>query len=442
MAVIRENFNIMALPLAIERANPIPLDKTSIWYNRDEMVAYAASGATAYVGQILGLVDQTQNTATAFIIINEAGDLQEVGAATLGDNQSIVLSEDGVLALKDFGKAFYRYIAATETEPAHYERTEVSAEHPWKAGLEPKVTSIDGSLVLGWYEPNPTTIEGLNTQVTTTQEAVDALEQDVSDIQNVLNDTVGPGGETVDGLITRVTDLEDTTYTKTEVDNLIANVFQFKGTVDAYGDLPLLDNRSGDVYQVGEKEYAWNGEEWVELGYMVDLTNYALKTDITTALIPVNTAIGNLQTSNAELSNSIDDINDLLGTPSENFTSELFPAVEALQTRIDGLVAVGGEANVINGITINGTALTPDANTKIVALPSFEGTTAGLVPVVGNNVIAEGLTANDYVLSAAGTWVKNADSRIGNLTIEGIAYDTVEEYVGAAFDAALVWQQI
>jgi len=37
MAVIKKNFNIMALPLAIERANPIPLDSTAIWYSLEDM---------------------------------------------------------------------------------------------------------------------------------------------------------------------------------------------------------------------------------------------------------------------------------------------------------------------------------------------------------------------------------------------------------------------
>ena len=73
MAVIQKDFNVMGLPMAISRNNPIPLDKTAVWYNLDLLKAYAESDPTAYVGQILGLVDATNRTATAYIITSVAG---------------------------------------------------------------------------------------------------------------------------------------------------------------------------------------------------------------------------------------------------------------------------------------------------------------------------------------------------------------------------------
>jgi hypothetical protein len=91
-----------------------------------------------------------------------------------------------------------------------------------------------------------------------------------------------------------------------------------------------------------------------------------------------------------------------VGTASTLQTA-LFPAVEALQSRIDGLVAVGGEANLINGLTINGQALTPNAE-KIVDLPVFDGSKIGFVPVVGEDVVK-----NTSFLSAEGAWVNVAN---------------------------------
>jgi hypothetical protein len=43
----------------------------------------------------------------------------------------------------------------------------VDNDNPWIAGLEPKVALEDNELVLAWYEPNPTTIDGINSQVST-----------------------------------------------------------------------------------------------------------------------------------------------------------------------------------------------------------------------------------------------------------------------------------
>ena len=97
-------------------------------------------------------------------ILNTSGDLKEVGSATLVDNTTIVLN-DGVIAFKDFGKRYYKYIPATETEEATYVLQEVDENNPWIVGLEPKVASEDGQLVLGWYEPNTNSIEGITSQI-------------------------------------------------------------------------------------------------------------------------------------------------------------------------------------------------------------------------------------------------------------------------------------
>jgi hypothetical protein len=160
MAVIRQDFNVMYLPAAIQRNNPIPLDSTAVWYDYDLMAAYAANDPTAYVGQILSLV--VDNVANAYIITNLAGDLEKVGSAVVADNKTIVLN-DGAVTFKDFGKRYYKYNIETE----EYSLQEVDEDHPWIAGLEPKVVSENGQLVLGWYEPNATTIDGVNSALGT-----------------------------------------------------------------------------------------------------------------------------------------------------------------------------------------------------------------------------------------------------------------------------------
>lgn len=58
---------------------------------------------------------------------------------------------------------------------------------------------------------------------------------------------------------------------------LISGAFHFKGTKDSVASLPTTGNQSGDVWQVGTSEYAWNGTEWVELGSIVDLSAYKVK---------------------------------------------------------------------------------------------------------------------------------------------------------------------
>lgn len=72
-------------------------------------------------------------------------------------------------------------------------------------------------------------------------------------------------------------------YTKTEVDAKIAGTFKFMGEKDSVEALPA-NAKAGDVYQVGEKEYAYDGDSWVELGFNVDLTAYATTSSVDTKL--------------------------------------------------------------------------------------------------------------------------------------------------------------
>lgn len=80
MATILNDAAYMALPMNIKRGNPIPLDTTAVWYSKSELETYAASGATAYVGQILTLY--AGGKCEAYMISNEAGTLVKLAQTT------------------------------------------------------------------------------------------------------------------------------------------------------------------------------------------------------------------------------------------------------------------------------------------------------------------------------------------------------------------------
>lgn len=268
MAVIRQDFNVMYLPAAIQRNNPIPLDSTAVWYDYDLMAAYAANDPTAYVGQILSLV--VDNVANAYIITNLAGDLEKVGSAVVADNKTIVLN-NGTVAFKDFGKRYYKY----NTETEEYSLQEVDEEHPWIAGLEPKVASENGQLVLGWYEPNATTMEGVNSTLGTLQTTVTDLQGAVSDLSDEVQNTkltlenVYTKGEVDDAIVAAVANASGLTYKKvssiSEIDlnedKVIYLVPALEGLVnDVYDEYMVIDG-------IAEKVGSWE----------VDLDDYATK---------------------------------------------------------------------------------------------------------------------------------------------------------------------
>ena len=114
MATILNDAAYMALPMNIKRGNPIPLDTTAVWYNRTELETYAASGATAYVGQILTLY--TDSKAEAYMIADEAGTLVKLAQTTAsGDLASDVAALQGQVSslITKVGKAAEGETAAT-----------------------------------------------------------------------------------------------------------------------------------------------------------------------------------------------------------------------------------------------------------------------------------------------------------------------------------------
>lgn len=535
------NFGKGNRSIAFAPTTAFPLNANSYFESYDLALAAALTAKPAgdttvkyYFGQeiaVAEMIDNVPQSAKLYIIApthddegNVVGTLQEVGSATDGDGHSIELV-DGVLSVRDFGKRFYKYIAATEIEEAKYELVEVSEENPWKAGLQPR---IDAEGNIAWYEPNPTTIEGVQDQVTGIQGDVEQAQKDIDAVEENLvkaeekidsiNDTLygTEGEEAVKGLVDKVADLEkhagdtdkeitdlwdavDDTYTKEQVDGFLSSVFHYRGSKPSFEELPTpLNNKIGDVWQVEDKEWAWNGQEWVELGFTIDLSAYATKEYVNTEVKKVqdevdaaegrldghdtaiegingrldghDTAIeeaeGRLDTVEGKvetleqaketidtqfetvngkiealeqadktagtqfetingqiegLDTRVGDLETNLGKPATLETA-LFPAVEALQQRIEGLVAVGGEANLINGLTINGTALVPNAE-KIIDLPIFTGVAAGLVPVVGEAVVK----ATSF-LSAEGSWIDVA-AMIDDKIDEALVWEAIETSV-------------
>lgn len=70
----------------------------------------------------------------------------------------------------------------------------------------------------------------------------------------------------------------------TSLESKVTAIFTFKGTKATVGELPE-DAQVGDVWHVTEDEgeYVWNSTEWELLGLSVDLSEYALKTEVEAA---------------------------------------------------------------------------------------------------------------------------------------------------------------
>ena len=202
--------SLLTFEKSLGRTDPQPLDSSEIYYSLAAAQDYAANAKRAYVGQKIVVIEN--DVVTHYSIEDTAGTLKELGSNVASDNKSIEVSS-GVIGMHDFGKAYYKYIAETEDEEAHYEKVEVSTDNPWKAGLEPKVVTENSELVIGWFEPNPTTIEGVNDQVTAVQGSVKDLEDALGVPGDENTEATGIYKE-IDDVEADVKELTDTIGTK------------------------------------------------------------------------------------------------------------------------------------------------------------------------------------------------------------------------------------
>ena len=153
MAIIKKDGNFMGLPMNIQRGNPIPLDDSSVYYSKATMETYAKSGVTAYVGQIVTLVDETNKTCEAYMIANEAGTLIKLASTTAtGDLAGDVATLQGQVAdlIAKVGKAAEGEVAATGL---YKEIADVLAVANGKVA---SVAAADKSITIGGSATEPT----------------------------------------------------------------------------------------------------------------------------------------------------------------------------------------------------------------------------------------------------------------------------------------------
>lgn len=153
MAIIKKDGNFMGLPMNIQRGNPIPLDDSSVYYSKATMETYAKSGVTAYVGQIVTLVDETNKTCEAYMISNEAGTLVKLAATTAsGDLASDVATLQGQVAdlISKVGTAAQGGVSSTGLY-ALIDEVKALAE-----GKVSSVSAADTSITVGGTATAPT----------------------------------------------------------------------------------------------------------------------------------------------------------------------------------------------------------------------------------------------------------------------------------------------
>lgn len=305
--------------------------------------------------------------------------------------EDVILSDNTII--QTAGKSLTTIM--TPVLQKHQENDDVLAE------FDEVISDLDADLN-GYEAEDGTVVPGIKTEVSNLKQLTSGLQTKVDNLSTAILNT----------------------YTKEEVNDLISSVFHFKGVLNSVEELPSSATQ-GDVYQIGETEWVWNGEEWSELGVTVDLQGYATLDYVSNAISPIQKEVKSLA--------------DFIGTEAtdELAATGLVGRITNIETKINNLeTAGGGQVNVIEKIYADNVELA--VNDKAVNIPVYDGTIAGLVPTnIANN--ASGF------LDASGKWSIPQDSRIGTLECEGQVYNTVPEYVQAVINNTelyTVWESI
>ena len=261
---------------------------------------YTAEQKKGYLWVVRNLDGQNNVLGSAIYFGNRLyAETNDGSAATLADNLKTafggLLDENGDFVGFPFGGE------------------ETAADHP--------ILSQDADNVLDILKNIEAEIVSAQSAITETVSIADfeaavndleAAQQDIIDLQDNVADLQDDVADIKDTISAITADL-DNVYTKDEIDGKIAGVWHFKGEEESVEDLPN-NAENGDVYQVGDKEYAWNGEEWVELGFTLDLSSYATKQEMEEAdeaiVESMNEALSAISGDINEISAAVNDLEE------------------------------------------------------------------------------------------------------------------------------------
>ena len=424
------NFGKLNFSTAFNPTSAFPLDARS-YFESLELAQQAAataeevgsSNTTYYIGETIVVYD---DSAATLYIIQPDKTLKEVGSVPLGDNLSIQIV-DGKVQLNGFNDHYYAY-SEGESGEAIYTLTS-----GFIAGLEPKVRENEsGQLELAWYEPNPTTVEGLSSQINTINEKLATIESgaevNLIDIVKVNNAAL-PISE-------KAVNIDLTPYAlKTD----ITSVFKFKGTKATQGELPPSDNAVGDVWYVTENdtEYVWTGTEWEEFGPAIDLSDYATTEQLESAVSGINTTVSGILTKldTVESGANVNVIDAVSSEFTIDESGKVLNVKEIASSKITGLGTLATKSTIDLTTDVNESGQT--LITKLQGLADITSVGSGLK-------LESGVLTNAYTVETAtqdtlgvvkGTSAENGISinESGEMAVNNVNVNKLTQTTGEMF---------
>lgn len=261
MANYVENFaSKLDWAMPFQRTGAFPLDRTNLFSSYEDAVKYAKGtgedsrklGGTSYVGQIITVFE---NDSVIAYLIGSGRDLIKLAATTTsGDLQQDVITLQG--KVNNLEVAVGNPTEGKEGEEGYKKAS----------GLYELIEALE----IAYKNADEELLGEIEAQLGKLSEANEALATDLETLEGRV--------EAAEGRLT-------------SVENKATTAFHFKGNADTYAggnifinDVAVEGMVQGDIYFIGEKEYAYDGEKWVEIGYGTDLSAYSTTEQMNTAI--------------------------------------------------------------------------------------------------------------------------------------------------------------
>ena len=366
--------SLLTLDKSFARANGQPLDASEVYYSLDAAKTYAA-GAQAYIGQKIVVIEN--GIVSHYSVEDTDGNLKELGAKPVADGTTVEIAADGKITLANISD---------------------KAQGTYNAVL------VNGELT--WVKPSSTTVEGLSDLITALTGRVDDAEKDIDDLQAAVGAASKPesaegagDGVAATGLYKLIEDAlaeakqyaddhdDDTQYDDSDLKSRIAELEKFFATADGESLDAALDTLIEIQKEIAKDDASaasmlasiqantqaietLNGADTVtgsvdkkikdaiEAIPDVDLSEYAKSADVANTYITKTDASTTYATQTT--------VNDLNATVTNQGNT-----LSTLNTKVDEIIAAGGQPNTIEHVAVNGVRLTPDEDKQVnVVVPT------------------------------------------------------------------------
>ena len=312
--------------LSFDRNNKFPLDNSSLYFSLAEAQEYATNGSTAYIGQIISVVED--GIAHAYVIEDANGKLQKIGEVNIsgieGLETLLATKQDVIpgksLSTEDFTTAFKEklegiadnaevnqnaiakvkvgdktFVADEEQDLVEFAGANgVSVSADDATGVvtieNAGVRSVASGATAGTIKVNTNGTEaevavaGLGSAAFTESSAyAPASHTEVQATDTVLGhvyleDAANESHDVTSGYAVTPKALAEVKAiaesAKSTAEQISGSAFEYKGTVESLEALQaIVSPEKGDVYNVGGEtdgaNYVWNGEAWDNLGQML-----------------------------------------------------------------------------------------------------------------------------------------------------------------------------